>query len=193
MNEKYINHYLILPADDGTRADTKLAVELSDEDIKKLISTGYILVGNEDFQKLIGNEGVPYGINKDGSLFIVPPKLPSLDDVKAEKIAELKDERDTLEVEPIEYNGNYFDYDDKARDRINAAIIALDSMGEGASIDWTTADDSDVEVTANDLRAVIANVAVRSNKLHIAYRNAKAKVEEASTVEEVEAVKFELA
>lgn len=193
MNEKYINHYLILPADDGTRADTKLAVELSDEDIKKLISTGYILVGNEDFQKLIGNEGVPYGINKDGSLFIMPPKLPSLDDVKAEKIAELKDERDTLEVEPIEYNGNYFDYDDKARDRINAAIIALDSMGEGASIDWTTADDSDVEVTANDLRAVIANVAVRSNKLHIAYRNAKAKVEEASTVEEVEAVKFELA
>lgn len=193
MNEKYTNHYLILPADDGTRADTKLAVELSDEDIKELISTGYILVGNEDFQKLIGNEGVPYGINKDGSLFIMPPKLPSLDDVKAEKIAELKDERDTLEVEPIEYNGNYFDYDDKARDRINAAIIALDSMGEGASIDWTTADDSDVEVTANDLRAVIANVAVRSNKLHIAYRNAKAKVEEASTVEEVEAVKFELA
>lgn len=193
MNEKYINHYLILPADDGTRADTKLAVELSDEDIKELISTGYILVGNEDFQKLIGNEGVPYGINKDGSLFIMPPKLPSLDDVKAEKIAELKDERDTLEVEPIEYNGNYFDYDDKARDRINAAIIALDSMGEGASIDWTTADDSDVEVTANDLRAVIANVAVRSNKLHIAYRNAKAKVEEASAVEEVEAVKFELA
>lgn len=193
MNEKYINHYLILPADDGTRADTKLAVELSDEDIKKLISTGYILVGNEDFQKLIGNDGVPYGINKDGSLFIMPPKLPSLDDIKAEKIAELKDERDTLEVEPIEYNGNYFDYDDKARDRINAAIIALDSMGEGASVGWTTADDSDVVVTANDLRAVIANVAVRSNKLHIAYRNAKAKVEEASTVEEVEAVKFELA
>lgn len=120
-----------------------------------------------------------------------------LEDVKQRKIAQLKAQRDTAEVEPIEYNGNSFDYDDKARDRINAAIIALDVQGAAAtadsesaapSIDWTTADNQDVKVTADDLRMVIATVAVRSNVLHINYRVAKEKVEAAATAEEVESI-----
>lgn len=111
-----------------------------------------------------------------------------IENIRARKIIELKRQRDAAEVEPIEYGGHSFDYDDKARDRINAAIIALSLQGEDASIDWTTADNQDVKVTANDLRMVIAAVAVRSNKLHTAYRAAKAQVEAASTAEEVEAV-----
>ena len=83
---------------------------------------------------------------------------------------------------------NSFDYDDKARDRINAAIIALELQGEGASIDWTTADNKDVKVTADDLRMVIASVAQRSNALHVAYRVAKNKVEATTTTAEVEAI-----
>nr|DAQ89429.1 MAG TPA: tail fiber assembly protein [Caudoviricetes sp.] len=112
----------------------------------------------------------------------------TLDEVKADKVQSLKTERDSKEVEPITYNGNSYDYDDKARERINAAIIALDVQGADAYIDWTTADNADVRVTANDLRMVIAMVANRSNALHIAYRKAKDKVEQAATVAEVEAV-----
>lgn len=116
----------------------------------------------------------------------------TLDEVKAAKIAELKAERDSKEVEPITYNGNSYDYDDKARERINAAIIALDvqtaQTKATASIDWTTADNQDVKVTADDLRCLIAMVAQRSNALHVAYREAKAKVEQATTVAEVEAI-----
>ena len=112
----------------------------------------------------------------------------SLESVKEHKILTLKIQRDNLEVEPITYNGHIFDYDDKARDRINAAIIALSLQGEGATIDWTTADNQDVKVTANDLRMVIAAVAVRSNALHMAYRKAREQVEATSTAEEVEAV-----
>lgn len=115
-----------------------------------------------------------------------------LEVIKQRKITELKYQRDKAEVEPIEYNGHSFDYDDKARDRINAAIIALSLQGEGASIDWTTADNQDVKVTANDLRMVIAAVAVRSNALHTAYRAAKEKVEAATTAAEVEAVTMEV-
>lgn len=115
-----------------------------------------------------------------------------LEVIKQRKITELKYQRDTAEVTPIAYNGHSFDYDDKARDRINAAIIALELQGEGASIDWTTADNQDVKVTANDLRMIIAAVAVRSNALHTAYRKAKARVEAASTAEEVETVTFEI-
>lgn len=111
---------------------------------------------------------------------------PSLDELKQAKINELKTIRDTEEVKPISYQGYRFDYDSKARDRINAAIIALDvSKGQ---IAWTTADNTEVMVTADDLRGVIAAVAVRSNKLHNAYRIAKEKVLEATTKEEVEKV-----
>ena len=111
---------------------------------------------------------------------------PSLDELKAQKLTELKTIRDTEETMPIEYNGNLFDFDEKARDRINSAIIALSITGQ--SIEWTTANNTNVLVTADDLRSVIAAVALRSNKLHNAYRTAKEKVLEATTKEEVENV-----
>lgn len=111
-----------------------------------------------------------------------------LEYAKQRKTAEFKARRDSQEVAPIEYNGHSYDYDDKARDRINAAIIALSLQGEGASIDWTTADNADVKVTAQDLRMIIASVAARSNKLHTAYRTAKAQVEAAQSKDEIDTI-----
>lgn len=145
----------------------------------------------------LGTEGIfiPLSISDESlaelGVTVTHEKEP-LEVMKQRKILMLKRQRDTAEVEPIEYNGHSFDYDDKARDRINAAIIALSLQGEDASIDWTTADNQDVKVTANDLRMVIAAVAVRSNKLHTAYRIAKEKVEEATTAADVETVTLEI-
>lgn len=111
--------------------------------------------------------------------------------IRARKIIELKRQRDDAEVEPVEYGGHLYDYDSQARDRIAAAIIALDVQGEGAKISWTTADNEDAVVTAQDLRMIIAAVAARSNSLHIAYRTAKAKVATAETAEAIDAVTLE--
>lgn len=108
--------------------------------------------------------------------------------IKQRKILELKYQRDAAEVEPIEYGDHVYDYDSKARDRINAAIIALDVQGEGAKISWTTADNEDAVVTAQDLRMIIASVAARSNKLHTAYRTAKAQVEAAQSKDEIDTI-----
>ena len=169
---------------------------------------GYVSVFKEDvWENIEDNRGKEYWLKADaygtpahkmetlGALpadAVFTPPQKTLELVKQEKIIELKAMRDIREVEPIECNGNSFDYDDKARDRINAAIIALDVQGAGASIDWTAADNADVKVTANDLRMVIAAVAVRSNALHTAYRKAKEKVEVATTKEEVENVALEV-
>lgn len=109
---------------------------------------------------------------------------------KNRRIETLKMQRDKAEVEPIEYKGYFFDYDEKARDRINAAIIALELQGEGATIEWTTADNDDAVVTAADLRAIVAAVAVRSNALHIKYRSLKAHVQACSSAGDVEAIKW---
>ena len=114
---------------------------------------------------------------------------PTFEEIVAAKIAELKTTRDTLETEPIEYNGNLFDFDDKARDRINSAIIALSITGQ--SIEWTTADNTNVLVTADDLRGIVANVAVRSNGLHIKYRELKERVENCVTKEELDSIKWD--
>ena len=197
MNDKRVNQYLILPGN-GQRKDTKLAVERSEEQIAEMLKQGYVIVNHDDFNKLIGNAGGEYLIADDGSVYPKPAPTDAelLAAAKPAKIAELKAERDSKEVEPITYNGNLYDYDDKARERINAAIIALDvqtaQTKATAVIDWTTADNQDVKVTADDLRMIIASVANRSNALHVAYRAAKDKVEQATTVTEIEAVTLNL-
>lgn len=119
---------------------------------------------------------------------VVAEEEEPIENIRARKIMELKRQRDAAEVEPVEYGGYLYDYDSQARDRIAAAIIALDVQGDGAKISWTTADNEDAVVTAQDLRMIIAAVAARSNKLHTAYRAAKAQVEAAGTATEVEAV-----
>ncbi|MBS1360723.1 MAG: DUF4376 domain-containing protein [Acidaminococcaceae bacterium] len=164
--------------------------------------TTYTYKGNTyptlyELSEVLGKDGVfiPLSIGDEALTELgvnVTHEEEPIENVKQRKILMLKRQRDTAEVEPIEYNGHSFDYDDKARDRINAAIIALSLQGEDASIDWTTADNQDVKVTANDLRMVIAAVAVRSNKLHTAYRIAKEKVEEATTAADVETVTLEI-
>lgn len=150
-----------------------------------------------DLSEALGKDGIfiPLSISDDTlqelSVVVIHAEEP-IEILRERKIMELKRLRDSKEVEPIEYKGYSFDYDEKARDRINAAIIALSLQGEGATIEWTTADNSDTPVTANDLKMLIAAVAVRSNKLHTAYRVAKEKVEAATTAAEVEAVTMEV-
>lgn len=126
------------------------------------------------------------GALPEGAKLTAPER--TLDEAKPAKIVAFKAERDAEEVQPVEYKGNLYDYDDKSRDRINAAIIALDAQGEGANIAWTLADNSSVNVTANDLRMVIANVAIRSNDLHVKYRTLKEKILACKTVAELEKI-----
>lgn len=129
-----------------------------------------------------------YDWNRIGQIYT---DIKPLEYARREKLSALKTTRDDTEVLPITYQGYSFDYDSKARERINAAIIALESAGTAATFTWTTADNKDVKVTAANLRGVIAQVALRSDKLHTAYRKAKAKVEAATSEEEVDAVELE--
>lgn len=150
-----------------------------------------------DLSEALGHEGVfiPLSLSDEAlaelGVTVMREEEP-LEVMKQRKITELKYQRDEAEVTPIEYNGNLYDYDEKARDRISAAIIALELQGEGATIEWTTADNADTPVTANDLKMIIAAVAVRSNKLHTAYRVSKEKVEAATTAADVETVIFKV-
>ena len=143
-----------------------------------------------DLSEAMGKEGVfiPLSLSDEAlaelGVTVVHEEEP-LEVLRQRKIAELKYQRDIAEVQPIEYNGNLYDYDEKARDRINVAIAAL---GDTGSLSWTTADNKEVTVTGVDLRSVLIEVAKRSIALHNAYRAAREKVLNATTKEEVEQV-----
>ena len=148
-----------------------------------------------ELSETLGKDGIfiPLSISEDSLKDLgvtVTTEEESLESVKEHKILTLKIQRDNLEVEPITYQGYAFDYDSKARDRINAAIIALEVAGSSALLTWTTTDNQDVKVSASDLRGVIAQVALRSDKLHTAYRKAKEKVGAATTKEDIEAIEL---
>ena len=118
---------------------------------------------------------------------VVEIPSPSLDEVKAQKISELKGIRDTKEVEPVQTDKGLFDYDDKSRDRLSIARQALTDAG-GGEIVWTTADNQRVSMGIADFAAINGAAAVRSNSLHIKYNELKQRVNAAQTVEEVEAI-----
>ena len=120
------------------------------------------------------------------------PEPPTLDEIKISKIAEFKAKRDSEEVANIEYAGDVFDYDDKARERLQIARQSLaDSGVEDASIVWTTADNQRVTLTVQDFAGINSAAAYRSNALHVKYNQLKEAVNACETVEEVEVITWE--
>ena len=120
---------------------------------------------------------------------VVEIPAPSLEEVKAQKISELKGIRDTKEVEPVQTDKGLFDYDDKSRDRLAIARQALTDAG-GGEIVWTTADNQRVAMTIADFAAINGAAAVRSNALHVKYNELKESVKKAKTAEEVNAIQW---
>lgn len=127
-------------------------------------------------------------IEDKGDFFeVVAIPGPSLDEVKADKIAALKAKRDAAEIEPIEHNGNRFDYDEQARDRLAIARQAIED-GATDSIVWTTADNTRVSLVLADFKGIVIAAALRSNALHVKYNELKSWVQAAETADDVAAV-----
>lgn len=110
-----------------------------------------------------------------------------LEDIKEDKIIELRMARDTEELSPIVYNGYRFDFDKDAIMRMQLAERSL--RGTDGALTWTDADNNRVNnVNANDLNAILVLGTVRSNELHIKYNELKTRVESATSQAEVESI-----
>lgn len=136
---------------------------------------------------ITNNADVREGYEYDGVNFI-NPNIETLDEAKASYIEAAKAYRDNQEVEPITYNGNTYDYDAKARERLLIARTALEDAGGTGTIDWTLADQSRVTIGLNDFKGINGTAATRSNTLHINYTATKAAILAAETIEEIEAI-----
>ncbi len=113
----------------------------------------------------------------------------TLEEMKEDKHQELKSIRDFKETEPITTDKGIFDYDSKSQERLNAVIQTLtytNALEE--SILWTTADNQQVQMLLQDFIDIVSAAANRFKALHTQYNQLKSLLNQAATIEEVQAI-----
>jgi hypothetical protein len=108
----------------------------------------------------------------------------SLDEIKAQKWAEIKSQRDQIEFDGFEFDGGIYDSDQVSQGRImGAAAAGLDQV-------WTLADNSTVNLTASQLQQLYAALQAHIANTHERGRIARQLIYEAETREQVDSVQF---
>lgn len=152
------------------------------EDFKKLFTPSAFFIDVTSREDVAVGDIVTYDSNMGVTLTHKVQEELTLEDVKKYKIELFKKKRDTEELSPISFGGYLWDFDEKAQMRINGAITVL---GED-TITWTSADNQEIKnVNVDDLKQIIGAAAMRSNALHIKYRELKAEIENAANIDEV--------
>ncbi|WP_240921564.1 DUF4376 domain-containing protein [Acinetobacter sp. SA01] len=108
--------------------------------------------------------------------------LRTLDEIKAQKWAEIKSERDRIEFGGFEFDGDIYDSDQVSQGRILGASIA------GVDKVWTLADNSTRLLTASRLQRLCAAMQTHTASVHQRGRIAREAIMSATTKEDVEAV-----
>lgn len=115
----------------------------------------------------------------------------TLDDLKAEKCAEVKKWRDAREFGPFTYNGMTFDGDLDAQRRLSVLASAAKSAiaaGYTFTKDFTLADNSVVQLTAEDFVGIEMAKLWQVDAAFQEYRAKKAQIEAAATLEDLEGI-----
>lgn len=99
------------------------------------------------------------------------------------------------EQSPFIAYGKAFDADDKAIQRIlgaaQAALVAK-TLGQSLTIEWTCADNSTLTMDTDMLAAIPMVIAQHADSLHKRGKILKSKIEAATTIEQIDAVVWEL-
>ena len=108
----------------------------------------------------------------------------SLDEIKAQKWAEIKQDRDHLEFGGFEFEGNTYDSDQVSQGRIMGAVSA------GVDQTWTLADNTTVNLTVSQLQQLYVALQAHIASVHESGRIARQLIFEAETKEEVKAIQL---
>ena len=150
-----------------------------------LAKQGISIPANEE--TFYTEENKAYLLSKGISVERVSAIPQTLEQIKAEKIADFKERRNAEETSLLEYDGNIFDVDKEfSLPRIQVAMAAIE--GTDTTISWTTADNNTVSMTYTDFSNLLKAMAYRSDLLHIKYRQLKEQIGACTTVEQVQAI-----
>ncbi|MGP2362607.1 DUF4376 domain-containing protein [Acinetobacter junii] len=111
--------------------------------------------------------------------------LRTLDEIKAQKWAEIKSQRDQLEFGGFEFEGNTYDSDQVSQGRIMGA-----DKFKVDQIEWTLKNNQVVKLTFEQLTKLQAALVEHISLCHQRARVARQKIDESSTIEELNRVKF---
>ena len=130
----------------------------------------------------IGESPSPYHVFDYTTKQWIDPR--SLDEIKVQKWAEIKSQRDQLEFGGFEFEGNIYDSDQVSQGRIMGAAVA------GIDQTWTLADNTTVELSASQLQHLYAALQAHIANAHERGRIARQLIFEAKTKEQVEAIQL---
>lgn len=111
----------------------------------------------------------------------------SLDEVKEDKWAALKRQRNAAEFGTFTWQGKVFQADALSQSRIMRAA-SLAQLSPNKLFEWTLADDSTVTLTADDMIAVAMVMSDNADAVHAKGKQLRAQINKAKTAAEVEAV-----
>lgn len=117
------------------------------------------------------------------------PQKP-LEEIKAEKRAEINTARDAAEQGGFEYLGKSFDSDQVSAQRISMATQAMALSPEGTTITWTCQDNTTIDLTAQDLVGLVVALATWSNTCHQKATELKVQIEACESAEELDKIQW---
>ena len=151
------------------------------DDIEYISSTDYFDSATSTFVSIGESPSQHHTFDYTTKQWIDPR---SLDEIKAQKWAEIKAERDQLEFGGFEFGGNIYDSDQVSQGRIMGAAVA------GVDQTWTLANNTTVELTAQQLKELYAALQSHIASVHERGRIARQLIFEAETKERVELVQL---
>ena len=113
----------------------------------------------------------------------------SLEDHKTAQWALIKAARSEAEFGGFTWDGSIFDSDQVSQARIQGAVLLVTSNPDFV-VDWTLADNTIRSLTADDLTAISQALGEHTSLQHTRARNARALLDQATTLSEVQAVSF---
>lgn len=110
-----------------------------------------------------------------------------IDVARMDKRAELNIARDKANMSPILFGGNYFDADEAAIRNITGAIMFLPASHQ---LQWTLANNTQVDITVGDLQNLGTAIVARSAMNHYRCVALKESLDAMSSNEEINSVVF---
>lgn len=118
---------------------------------------------------------------------------PDIVELRANKWAQIKAERDRLEQSGVPYLGKILDSDTVSVQRIAIAVQAAQAAiaaGQPFTLEWTTQDNTPLTMNAGQVVGMSVALAMYSDSLHQAARALREQIEAAETVEELEVISW---
>jgi hypothetical protein len=116
----------------------------------------------------------------------------SVEEYAADLAEKVKEKRIEQARKPVAYDGNSFDADPQAQQKLTGKLTYAQATGKDSdsswSVGWKTANNSYVQLSYDDLAAVVQAV---NNQVQAAYNNEAqllSQIEQATTIDELDAI-----